>query len=157
MTADLPPPTPPPARTASRVRFTLRGLMVACFYAAFALAAVLRPSMLAANFLQATFVCLLVVAAVIAVVGDRAWRAFCVGFATLGAASLALSWLSRDGSPTLMATSRLIHRLVPVALSLQDHPAFFAACAAIESMAYATLGGAMAALFALGLKRRTRR
>src|SRR3954468_1028894 len=95
MTGDTTPAPTPPTRRESRARFTLRGLMVACFYAAFALAAVLRPSTLAANFLQATMACLIAVAAVAAVAGPRTWRAFCLGFATLGGAYLALAWLSR--------------------------------------------------------------
>ena len=156
MRDDAPPPQTPRARRVSRVRFTIRGLMMACFYAAFALAAVLRPSMLAANFLQATLACLVVAAAVLGIVGGRPGRAFCLGFATLGFAYLAVAWLSRDGSPTLMATSRLVHRLLPGDLALQDHPAFYLSCAAIENAVYATLGGTMASLLALGLRRRSR-
>ncbi|MDB5352066.1 MAG: hypothetical protein JWN86_3313 [Planctomycetota bacterium] len=150
MTGDTPPP---PLRTPSRPRFSLRGLMVACFYAAFALAAVLHPSTLAANFLQATMVCLLVAASVSAVLGRGTRRSFCIGFATFGFAYLALAWLSREGSPTLMATSRLVYRLLPGNLSLQDQPAFFASCTAIETAAYATLGGATAWLVAVVLRR----
>lgn len=149
MSADVSPTPTHETRRVSPVRFTLRGLMMACFYTAIALAALLRPSMLAANFLHATLVCLLLAAAVFAFFGRGSRRLFCLGFAALGFAYLALTWLSRGGSPTLMSTSRFLHRLLPGDLALQDHPAFYRSCAAIENAVYATLGGAIAWVLAL--------